>query len=113
MSDEARTTHFFEDGIEVVLLAEGPRSRLEISVDTGVHAGTDAVELEVLFQPRDQHGLANGAPAVLYASRWPITRLRPDGRALADGWLPRALEPGLARRCYYRVSPIIMDAPTN
>ena len=113
MADGAQTTHFFQHGVEVDLFGEGPLRRLEISVDTAVHASADAVELEVLFQPRDQHGLANGAPAVLYASRWPLKSLRPDGTAVADGWLPRSLAPELARRCYYRVSPIIMDPPAN
>lgn len=109
MADDTQRLHFFGHGVEIDLLAEGPRCRLEISVDAAMHPRADAISLEVLFQPRGSHGLANGAPAVLYASQWPLRRLRPDRPAVADGWLPRALEPGLARRCYYQVSPIMMD----
>ncbi len=98
---------FVGPGVEVRLTPEGPRSHLEIRVQ---HDQADAVHLEVLLVPRDERGLATGAPTAIYASTWPLRRLEGRETAVAEGWLPRSLEPDLARRCYYRVTPVMMNA---
>lgn len=113
MSDSTEHLSFHGHGIEAELEEHGPRCRLLVSVDVRLHDGADAIRLEVLFQSRDGRGLPGGAPAVLYASTWALRPPDAHGTATAEGWLPRALEPGLARRCYYRVTPIIMDPARN
>ena len=113
MSDNTEHLSFYSRGIEAELDEHGLRCRLLVSVDVRMHDGADAIHLEVLFQSRDERGLASGAPAVLYASTWPLRPPDAQGTATAEGWLPRALEPGLARRCHYRVTPIIMDPSRN
>lgn len=109
MADNNEQLCFYARGIEAELDEQGPRCRLLVSVDLRAYDGAEAVRLEVLFQPRGERGLPVGAPAVLYASTWPLRLPDAAGMATADGWLPRALGPALARRCHYRVTPIIMD----
>jgi len=110
MAADTPQLEFFGPGVEVRLTGHDPRCHLEVLVDTRVHRGTDAVRLEVLFQPRDERGLPRGAPAVLYASQWTLRPLASDTGSVAEGWLPRALTTELAHRCYCRVAPIILDA---
>jgi len=113
MSGDVAGTHFFGPGVEADLIEAGRRCRLEISVDTAMHAGADGVHVEIFFQAQDERGMPTGAPAVLYASTWPLRRLDQQQTAVAEGWLPRALEPSLARRCYFRVKPVIMDGASR
>jgi hypothetical protein len=61
------------------------------------------VKVEVLYQPRDQHGFARGLARVVFAAQW---LLEDKPQRVAYDWLPRGITPALAKQCHFRVTPV-------
>jgi hypothetical protein len=61
--------------------------------------------LEVLFQPVEPSGLARGFPTLLHSTPVQFSTAISD-LPTAFIWLPNGFLFDLARRCYYRFSPV-------
>ena len=91
-------------GQRALLTALGDRCLLEFSLDAAGAAPPAAIRCEVLLQPADELGLAQGPP-VLLGDHQVAPRASADGRQwFGHLMLPAGIDPELARQCYFRLS---------
>lgn len=101
-------TVYTGDGIRAVLAPEGEASLFEVTIGGEAGRQCDAADVEILLQPRADNGLPRGSAQRLYATSFPVRRLREDTPARGFCWLPPSLPARLLRSCYFRVKPAKM-----
>jgi hypothetical protein len=97
---------FHGPGTQVQVACDDGVCLLDVCVDLAGVTSCDAVDLEVLVQPRDGLGLPSGPVVELLRQRIAL-RPTPDGRRITGHiWLPPSLGPGILPQCYLRVTRV-------
>ena len=72
-----------------------------------------AVRLEIVLQPRAPNGLPQGHARCLFETAVPLRRAVGGRSVIGSVRLPPHLQADLLRHCHLRVTPHIMEAPSD
>jgi hypothetical protein len=108
------TQVFSRDKTRMLLACGGNSCGVDLTVDDGAEEkGSSAVRFEVIYQPRNERGLAAGLARLLYETKVPLQSQPGSPRRYGHVELPYRLPPALLRECHFRVSPSTIDTPAD
>lgn len=97
------TIHYHRPGILVELMAVQSAICLSLSLDAGHFPKADLANVEFVFQPVDDRGLACGGTILVHSQPVALTLVPALGRHCGKRWLPASLDRKLIDRCHVRV----------
>ncbi len=98
-----RETWHDDADLHLLLTCEGDSCLAEITMP--INRG-NTVNVDVLLQPKDSHGLAVGTPIVAHSQSVSFQTFPERQRSVGRFWLPSGLSQESARNCYFRVRAV-------
>ena len=102
------TQTYWRDGIQALLACSGNRCGMDVAVED--ESPNPAARLEVILQPRDEAGLAQGLARRLLDTTVPLRTIDGGPRQIGHIDLPFRLRPQLLRACHFRITPVITNS---